>query len=424
MRLDPKWIATFADVFRLCGVQAGDACVVLSETQSRSALVQLSEMALASLGARWFHVVLPTPRQSAPVPVRSTGASDAIGGLGPVVQALAGSAFIADCTVEGLQHAAELPLILKGGARVLAISNEHPEILERTAPRAEDEAPVRDAMRRLKAARRMRVRSAAGTDLAIALADARVGGVWGFSARPGSLSHWPGGLVLAFPAAGSVHGTLVLDRGDVNLTFKRYLQDPVHLAIEHDHVVAIEGDSVDADLVRGYFEAWADRSAFVAASAALCDRFLTEPLDAVRSNLRLFQAMAAQAGVPYRTPALDRIVALAEDHLGEPGPQLAVVVDLGEGEIVERQGFQRSDRLVRRGLAGANVLQIERTGGGAGGYIGFDYLKLEADTVALLDTDGDGMPRWFEETYGFSDDSSADAAGGFALSNARCLRAF
>jgi 2,5-dihydroxypyridine 5,6-dioxygenase len=262
VRLEAKWIDTFAEVFALCGVQPGDACAILSETQSRDAIVQLSELALARLGARWFHVVLPTPRQTAPVPVRSTGASDAIGGLGPVVQALAGSVFIADCTVEGLQHAPELPAILKGGARVLAISNEHPEILERTAPRAEDETPVREAMRRLKAARRMHVRSAAGTDLAVSLADARVGGVWGFSARPGSLSHWPGGLVLAFPAAGTVHGTLVMDRGDVNLTFKRYLQDPVRLVIEHDHVVAIEGDSVDADLMRGYFEAWADRSAY------------------------------------------------------------------------------------------------------------------------------------------------------------------
>jgi 2,5-dihydroxypyridine 5,6-dioxygenase len=179
-----------------------------------------------------------------------------------VVQALAGSVFIADCTVEGLQHAVELPQILQGGARVLAISNEHPEILERTAPRAEDEMPVREAMRRLRAAKAMHVSSAAGTDLNIALADARVGGVWGFSARPGTLSHWPGGLVLAFPAAGSVHGTLVLDRGDVNLTFKRYLQDPVRLVIEHDHVVAIEGDSVDADLMRGYFEAWGERAAY------------------------------------------------------------------------------------------------------------------------------------------------------------------
>ncbi len=262
VRLDPKWIDTFADVFRLCGVQPGDACAVLSETQSRQALVQLSELALARLGARWFLVVLPTPHQTAPVPVRSTGASDAIGGLNPVVQALATSVFIADCTVEGLQHAAELPRILEGGARVLVISNEHPEILERTAPRAEDEAPVREAMRRMKAASRMRVSSAAGTDLAIGLAGARVGGVWGFTARPGSLSHWPGGLVLAFPAAGSVQGTLVLDRGDVNLTFKRYLLDPVRLRIENDHVVAIEGDSVDADLMRGYYEAWGDRSAY------------------------------------------------------------------------------------------------------------------------------------------------------------------
>lgn len=261
-RLDPKWIDTFAEVFALCGVQRGDACVVLSETQSRDLNVQLSELALARLGARWFHVVLPTPRQTAPVPVRSTGASDAIQGLGPVVQALAGSVFIADCTVEGLQHAAELPAILKGGARVLAISNEHPEILERTAPRAEDEAPVREAMRRLKGATRLHVTSAAGTDLHVDLTGARVGGVWGFSARPGSLSHWPGGLVLAFPAAGTVRGTLVLDRGDVNLTFKRYLQDPVRLVIDSDHVVDIQGQNVDAELMRGYFAAWGDTAAY------------------------------------------------------------------------------------------------------------------------------------------------------------------
>jgi 2,5-dihydroxypyridine 5,6-dioxygenase len=262
VRLDPKWIDSFVDVFKLCGVQPGDACAILSETQSRPALVQLSELALARLGARWFHLVLPTPRQTAPVPVRSTGASDAIGGLGPVVQALAGTVFIADCTVEGIQHAAELPQILQGGARVMVVSNEHPEILERTAPRAEDEAAVREAMRGLRGAKAMQVTSAAGTDLQINLAGARVGGVWGFSARPGSLTHWPGGLVLAFPAAGSVHGTLVLDRGDVNLTFKRYLQDPVRLRIEDDHVVAIEGQSVDADLTRGYFEAWGDRAAY------------------------------------------------------------------------------------------------------------------------------------------------------------------
>ena len=261
-RVEAKWVASFCEVFRLCGVQPGEACAILSETQSRSLLVQLSELALAQLGARWFHLVLPTPRQTGPVPVRSTGASDAIGGLGPVVGALAGCGFIADCTVEGLQHAAELPAILQGGARVLVVSNEHPEILERTVPRADDEATVRAAVRQLKSARQMQVTSAAGTRLSISLADARVGGVWGFTAKPGSLSHWPAGLVLAFPAAGSVNGTLVLAPGDVNLTFKRYLADAVTLHIADDHVTAIDGASVDAELMRGYFAAWGDRAAY------------------------------------------------------------------------------------------------------------------------------------------------------------------
>ena len=262
LRIEAKWIDTFAQAFALCGVQPGEACAILSETQSRPVLVQLSELALARLGARWFHVVLPTPRVTAPVPVRSTGASDAIGRLQPVIAALAGSGFVADCTVEGLQHAVELPEILKGGARVMVVSSEHPEILERTLPLATDETPVRDAMRRLKGVQQMRVTSAAGTDLTVSLAGARIGGVWGFTSKPGSLTHWPAGLVLAFPAAGAVNGTLVLAPGDVNLTFKRYLADAVTLRIANDHVDAIEGASVDADLMRGYLQAWGDRAAY------------------------------------------------------------------------------------------------------------------------------------------------------------------
>ena len=262
LRLEGKWIAMFTEVFALCGVKAGDACAVLSETQTRPELPQLAELALLALGVRPFHLMLPVRRLTAPVPVRSTGASDAIGAMEPVVQALAASVFIADCTVEGLQHAPELPRILKGGARVLAISHEHPEILERCLPRAEDEPQAREAMRRLKVARVMHVSSVAGSDLHVDLAGARIGGVWGFTSKPGTLSHWPGGLVLAFPAAGTVRGALVLDRGDVNLTFKRYLLDPVRLVIDNDHVTAVEGAHVDGELMRGCFEAWADPLAY------------------------------------------------------------------------------------------------------------------------------------------------------------------
>ena len=260
--LEGKWIDLFADVFKLCKVGAGDVCAVLSETQSRPLNVQLSELALQRLGAKPFHVVVPTPRQSAPVPIRSTGASVALQGLGPALQALAASTFVADCTLEGLMHAAELPQILKGGARVLYVSNEHPDVLERLAPSSADEQKVRAGMRRLRDAKRMRVASPAGTALDISVEGARVGGVWGYTEKPGTLSHWPGGLCLCFPRSGSVNGSLVLAPGDLNLTFKRYVESPVRLTIESDYVTRIEGDSLDAELMREYFAAWGDREAY------------------------------------------------------------------------------------------------------------------------------------------------------------------
>ena len=98
------------------------------------------------------------------------------------------------------------------------------------------------------------------------LAGAVVGGNWGYTARPGTMTHWPGGLALAFPAAGSVSGRLVLAEGDVNLTFKRYIERPITLTIEHDHITKIEGSGVDAELMRSYIAAWAthegDRAAY------------------------------------------------------------------------------------------------------------------------------------------------------------------
>jgi len=261
-RIEGKWIDCFAEVFGRCGVREGDAAAILSETQSRPVNVALAELALLRLGAKPFHLVVPSPRLTAPAPVRSTGASDALQRLGPVVSALAQSAVVVDLTVEGLLHAAELPDILTGGARVLMISNEHPEILERCMPDAALEGKVREGMRMLRAAKAMRVTSDAGTALDVEMAGAKVGGGWGYTAKPGTVAHWPGGLCLAFPAAGSVGGTLVMAPGDVNLTFKRYVRDPITLRVERDYVRAIEGAGLDAELMREHFAAWRDAEAY------------------------------------------------------------------------------------------------------------------------------------------------------------------
>ena len=261
-RIEAKWIELFADVFRQCAVQPHDAVAILAESQSRPILIELADLAAQRIGARPFRVIVPTPALTTSIPIRSTGASSALQSLAPVLAALKASPFVVDLTVEGLLHAAELPEILATGTRVLMVSNEHPEILERTRPDPALEPKVRAGMRLLKSARTMRVTSAAGTDLSIGLEGARVGGGWGFTAKPGTITHWPGGLCLAFPAQHSVNGTLVLQPGDANLTFKQTLRDPVHLRIVDDYVTAIDGDGVDADMMRGYIAGWNERDAY------------------------------------------------------------------------------------------------------------------------------------------------------------------
>ncbi len=265
-RLEPVWVDAFEAVLRRCALQPGDTVAILGETQSRPVLMDLARLAAARVGARSFTLTLPSVFSAREPVTRSTGATPALGQLAPVVAALSACTLVVDCTVEGLMHAPELPAILRGNGssqpRVVYISNEHPEALARLLPDDATEARVKAHVKRLRAAQAMRVTSPAGTDLSIALRGAVAGGNWGSTTRPGTLTHWPGGLVLAFPAAGSVNGTLVLAEGDVNLTFKRYIERAITLTIENDYVTRIDGTGVDAELLRSYFAAWGEPEAY------------------------------------------------------------------------------------------------------------------------------------------------------------------
>src|SRR5262249_53823548 len=203
-RIEAKWIDAFCEIFERCAVKAGDIAAILSETQSRALNVHLAELALLRMGARPFHLTVPTPRNRHVVPVRSTGASEAIQRLAPVVTALQQSGFVVDCTIEGLMHAVETPKILKAGARILVISNEHPEALERMVPDPALEKRVRAAAKMLRGTKRMRVTSNAGTALEVDMTGASTVGVWGWTDKPGTLAHWPGGIVVSFPKNSSV----------------------------------------------------------------------------------------------------------------------------------------------------------------------------------------------------------------------------
>jgi 2,5-dihydroxypyridine 5,6-dioxygenase len=54
----------------------------------------------------------------------------------------------------------------------------------------------------------------------------------------------------------------VLAEGDVNLTFKRYIERAITLTIENDHVTRIDGQGVDAELLRSHYAAWNEKEAY------------------------------------------------------------------------------------------------------------------------------------------------------------------
>ena len=55
---------------------------------------------------------------------------------------------------------------------------------------------------------------------------------------------------------------LHLAPGDVNLTFKRYVESPVRLEIIDDYITSVDGDGLDAELFRSYIAAWGEREAY------------------------------------------------------------------------------------------------------------------------------------------------------------------
>ena len=135
-------------------------------------------------------------------------------------------------------------------------------MLERLGPQAWLADAVARGVEMLRAAREMRVTSARGADLRIDVAEAPARGSAGISTAPGTITYWPAGLCLCFPQAGTVAGTLVLAPGDSNLTFKRHMRETVRLRIEADRITAIEGDGLDAEMLRDHLAAWGERDAY------------------------------------------------------------------------------------------------------------------------------------------------------------------
>ena len=262
LAVEPYWQDSFVQLFELCRASADEGVVILAESQTRQINLHLAQAALAAMAVPATTVTVPgKPAAAGPV-IRSTGASNALTGEDKVEAQLQAADLVIDLTVEGLMHAPQTGSILKAGTRIMTISNEHPDILSRLRPDPAIKDMVKGAVAACRAADIMTVTSPAGTDLTVAMADSATVGVWGWTDRPGTLAHWPGGLVVSFLRAASCNGVLVFAPGDINLTFKRYFETEVRCTITDDFITAIEGNGTDAQLMRRYLQGFGDPLAY------------------------------------------------------------------------------------------------------------------------------------------------------------------
>ncbi len=260
--IESRWVQAFAHMFELCKMRKQENIVILRESQSRQVNVQLAQLALGQLRLDYYTIEVPTPADLPGPVIRSSGASLALNGQEQAVAALQQCDVVIDLTLEGLMHAPQTAAILKSGTRIFNISNEHPEILSRLIPDNDLKERAKESVKQCRLAKQMSVDSAVGTKLTIEMTGAATVGVWGWTDRPGTLAHWPGGIIVSFPKAGSVNGRMIYQPGDMNLTFKRYFDSQVELIIENDYVTDIQGTGTDASLMRDYFASFNERDAY------------------------------------------------------------------------------------------------------------------------------------------------------------------
>ncbi len=338
-----RWVKRYAEQFEACELQPGEVAVLLHEASSSPLIVETARLALEMLGAAVVDVRMPTPANPGPLPIRSTGASQALAGNRSAIAACATADFVVDCTAEGLLHAPELGDILGGGARILMISAEHPENVERWPHDPKLKERVDHGVALLEAASEMTITSPAGTNLTVDLTDAFRAGSCGWCTEPGSIAHWPGGLVLAFPAANRVNGTVVLAPGDINLTFNEYIREPITLTLVDDYVTEISGDGHDAELMRSYLAAFDEPEAYAIShvgwgmnqaarweSLAMWDK----------SALNGTELRAFAGNVVFSTGANEVAGRFCRGHFDLPMRNCTVAVD---GKIVVEAGVLRDD---------------------------------------------------------------------------------
>jgi 2,5-dihydroxypyridine 5,6-dioxygenase len=253
---DYEMIAAWKQVLTLSKLQAGQTVTILTSASTHPQTLSSALIATQSMGAIVNRLDL------LPVNGEKALSRDSLAYLGTTpltgnraaIAALKASDLVLDLMT--LLFSPEQHEILATGTKIL-LAVEPPEVLARLVPTEADRTRVRAAAARIVASREMRVTSKAGTELVCPLGEFPAISEYGFVDEPGRWDHWPSGFVLTFPNEGQASGQIVIDRGDILLPQKKYVNDRITLTVENGYATRIDG-GVDAALLSDYMASFND----------------------------------------------------------------------------------------------------------------------------------------------------------------------
>ena len=251
MTIDAEMLTLFKAELELCRVHPGEVVVVLSAGNEKPDYSQAFMMVAQDLGATAYHINVPR-RQAKVAGVQ--GRHPLTGNLA-AMDALKHADMVID--LMGLLFSAEQAEIQAAGARVLRVMEPF-HILKQMFPTEDLRRRVEYARKMLSSAKEMHITSKSGTNVRYRFSQYSVISEYGYTFEPGRWDHFPSGFSFTQANDGAVEGIVVLSPGDIFAAFKRYVQTPVRLTIRQGYVTAIEGEGMDAQLMRSYIESFND----------------------------------------------------------------------------------------------------------------------------------------------------------------------
>ncbi|MCA0921290.1 leucyl aminopeptidase [Pseudooceanicola nanhaiensis] len=251
-----EMVKVFTKQLELCKVKPHETVIVLTEGDIRADYGEAFLLAAREMGANSFLINVPLRETRV---MKSMVGRTAIAGNLPVIDTLKKADIVID--LMGMLFSHEQNEICATGTRMLFV-REPFDILAQNMPSPELRARVEYGEKLLGAAKTMHITSDNGTDVTYELGQYRVMTQYGYTDEPGRWDHMGTGQVLSQGVDGKVNGKVVIAPGDAIVAFKRHVERPVELTIRDGYVTSIDGEGIDAAMMKDFMDSYNDPRAY------------------------------------------------------------------------------------------------------------------------------------------------------------------